>query len=347
MSGGFDSSAAALILMKKGYQVTGLTLNMLDTKYPGNRTPRVNEVQEAQKVAHQLGIEHHVLDVRHDFKNSVINNFINEYLSGRTPNPCIRCNTFIKWKYLANKASEYGCDYIASGHYARITRENSYYLIKRAKDESKDQSYFLWGLNQSLLHKTLFPLGGYKKTELKKFFEDSVLPGTEKKKDSMEICFIPHNNYRNFIKKVKPTTSGDLKNGTFVDTSGKYLGKHKGYPFYTIGQRRGLEVAVGYPLYVLKIIPETNTIVLGTREDLYSTELTVSQINFTIPEDNRYKFEATTKVRYNHSGAQSEIYRMGKNKLRIVFKDPVFAITPGQSAVFYEGNKLTGGGVIT
>jgi len=347
MSGGFDSTASAILLSEQGYKVIGLTLKMVHESFQSNTSYPYEEVDEARETAEQIGIEHHILDVRTDFKKWVIDDFVNEYLSGRTPNPCINCNIHIKWRFLSDKAAEYGCDQIATGHYARNIKENGYYVIHKAKDIQKDQSYFLWRLDQEVLSKTLFPLGNYKKSALNHLFNKSSIIKPRRKQESMEVCFIPGNNYREFIKHNNPKLTEKLKNGNFLDTSGKYLGKHKGYPFYTIGQRRGLELAVGYPLYVLKIHPESNTIILGSRDELYKKELTAKHAHFLTPGKYDEPFEAITKIRYNSQGEQSWIHPKEDDTIRIKFKKPVFAVTPGQSAVFYDGDKLLGGAIIS
>src|SRR6056297_97278 len=339
MSGGLDSTAAAIILQDEGYQVVGLTLIM----YKDEKS--VNEGFYAKKIADELGIEHHTIDVRDNFKNSVIKYFIDEYLDGNTPNPCVHCNTHIKWKYLDEKAEELNCKYIATGHYAKKKKEKETYRIYKALDNSKDQSYFLYGLNQNILSKTLFPLGDYLKNNLKEMIPSPLYTYFHRQKESMEICFIPDNNYREFLNKNNPNLKEKLSGGKFISTKGEVLGEHRGYPYYTIGQRKGLEIAVGYPLYVVEIIPEKNIIVLGTRDELYHDKAKVSQYNFLnnfIPES---PVEVTTKVRYNHKGEKSWLY-LNKENIIVKFKNPVFAIAPGQSAVFYKDEQLLGGGII-
>lgn len=347
MSGGFDSTAAACLLLEKGYEVVGLTLDMLDPNLiPKHHSPFTEQLSTAKSIAEKLGIQHHVITVHQDFKKKVIDNFVTEYMAGRTPNPCIRCNRCIKWKFLAEKAGEFGCKYIATGHYARKGSQGNTYTIQKAVDTNKDQSYFLWGLDQKILGKTFFPLGNHKKTALKNLIWDAGLEIIMDKKESMEICFVPDNDYRALIRTYQPEITQKLSGGRFLDATGAFLGNHKGYPFYTIGQRRGLEIAAGYPLYVQKIIPQTNTIILGNREKIYHEELFIHNLNFIVPGKYAVPFFAKTKVRYNHSEQESWVYPETESTLKIKFEKPVFAITPGQSAVFYDKDELIGGGII-
>jgi tRNA-specific 2-thiouridylase len=348
MSGGIDSSAAAILLLRAGYSVQGVTLDMYET-HPQKADSGINHEDkptEAQSVAKQLGIKHHVVDVRKDFKKVVVDNFIQEYFDGRTPNPCVICNKYIKWDFLLNKADELGCDFIATGHYAqKQTAENGETELIKAEDHQKDQSYFLYRLNQKILKRAIFPLGQYKKEMLKEIVQQSNLHFLGEKKESMEICFIPHNNYRAFLLEENTDGMDKINAGDFVLSDGTYLGKHTGYPNYTIGQRKGLGVAVGYPLYVVEIKPETNTIVLGKREELYKKKLTATNLSFISSNVPDTPCHVTARVRYNHPGTDG-ILHISENKAEVRFNEPVFAITPGQSVVFYDNNKVLGGGLI-
>ena len=342
MSGGLDSSAAAILLLKQGYEVIGFTLEMYNENSSEAGVVPEEKISEARHIARQLGIKHYTQNVREAFQNLVIDDFLDEYFSGRTPNPCIHCNTHIKWKYLLQKANELNCRYIATGHYAKLRKTDDKYHLLKASDPKKDQSYFLWGLKQTILARTLFPLGNTKKDDLSALVSGYNLHFLAKKAESMEVCFIPENDYRKFLKRMHPEKMEKLKGGIFLSTTGEILGKHKGYPFYTIGQRKGLEIAVGYPLYVVKIIPESNTVVLGKREELYQKECTASHLNFVnFPGEK----QVLIKIRYNHAGELGWIMRE-KNVLHIRFNNPVFAIAPGQSAVFYDKEELLGGGII-
>lgn len=350
MSGGIDSSVAAMLLKDEGYELHGLTYRPYDAISPACMEKQtgccsVDAIFEAKELASKLGFGHSVLDIRNEFEKSVITDFVTEYLAGRTPNPCVVCNRTIKWGEVIAKADELGCEFIATGHYAQIgEKDGRYYLIK-GDDLSKDQTYFLWQLSQSDLKRTLFPLGKFTKPEVREIALSKGFEKISKKKESQEICFITDNDYRRFIKERIPDIDEKIGEGNFVDTSCKILGKHKGYPFYTIGQRKGLVIALGRPVYVVNIIPETNTVMLGDREDLNRKELWVDQINLMKYEKIDGELEVSTKIRYNNAGTLSRISQHG-DKIKVEFYDDAWAIAPGQSAVFFEGNDVVGGGVI-
>ena len=350
MSGGIDSSIAALLLHEQGYEVVGITMKTWDYTSSGGSAKEtgccsLDSINDARLLAVNLGFPHFILDIRNEFGSYIIDNFVEEYLAGRTPNPCVLCNTHIKWDALLKRADMLDCEFIATGHYARIREENNRYVISKGLDAAKDQSYVLWGLSQQSLKRTLFPLQNFKKSEIKQMAIDNGYADLASKSESYEICFVPDNDYRGFLKRKVTGLEERVDNGNFVDKSGKILGKHHGYPFYTIGQRKGLEIAVGEPLHVLEIIPETNTVVLGTKEDLEQQQMTVGKYNLikyaSLPPD----FETLTKIRYKDPGAMSTISQ-NKDKLQVLFHHPVSAIAPGQSAVFYEGDDLIGGGII-
>ncbi|RYG39054.1 MAG: tRNA 2-thiouridine(34) synthase MnmA, partial [Chitinophagaceae bacterium] len=280
------------------------------------------------------------------FGDFVIENFVDEYLAGRTPNPCVMCNTHIKWRALLKRADALGCDFIATGHYAQVHQhDNGRYFIRKGLDETKDQSYALWGLQQDLLKRTLLPLGTYHKTEIRQMAHDFGYPELAKKSESYEICFVPDNDYRGFLKRRVPGLEEKVDGGNFVDPSGKVLGKHKGYPFYTIGQRKGLDIALGKPAFVTSIDPDTNTVVLGEEHDLQRTEMRVGKLNWMKYDGLPGEMDAVTKIRYKDGGAMAnlEAYENGVN---VRFYDAVKGVAPGQSAVFYEGDDVIGGGVI-
>ncbi|MFO7843954.1 MAG: tRNA 2-thiouridine(34) synthase MnmA [Bacteroidales bacterium] len=349
MSGGIDSSLAAILLIEQGYDVVGLTMKMWDNiekdpRHKNDGSHTTDSVHEAKAVAEKLNIQHYTEDIVHEFNQTVVCNFIDEYLDGKTPNPCVLCNTKIKWNILLRKAEELKCEYIATGHYAQIIKSNSGYQLKRARDKKKDQSYFLWGLTQDILKKALLPLGQFTKDEVRKMAAEKGFVTLAGKKESQEICFIPDNDYRKFLKNHAPEP-GKIGDGNFVSTSGKYLGKHEGYPFYTIGQRKGLKIALGEPMYVLNINAKNNEIVLGKRSDLYKQELRIKNYNLfeDIPENS--ELEVTTKVRYKSEGIKSTL-KMKGSEILVYFQKEVFAITPGQSAVFYKNDILLGGGII-
>jgi tRNA-specific 2-thiouridylase len=350
MSGGIDSSVAAMLLSDEGYELHGLTYRPYDVISPACMEKQtgccsVDAIFEAKALSYDLNIDHSVLDIRKEFDKTVISDFVTEYLAGRTPNPCVVCNRTIKWGEVIRKANELGCEYIATGHYAQIGNKDGRYFLVKGKDDSKDQTYFLWQLSQEDMKRTLFPLGHLEKTEVRQIAANKGYEKISKKRESQEICFIPDNDYRRFIKERVPDLEQKVGRGNFVDMNGKVLGQHYGYPFYTIGQRKGLEIALGKPRFVVDINVETNTVVLGDREDLDCKELWVDQVNLMKYAAIEGELEVTTKIRYNNKGTLSRIAQHG-NRLKVEFYESTWAVTPGQSAVFYEGDDVVGGGVI-
>lgn len=350
MSGGIDSSVAAMMLHEEGYEVVGITMKTWDYASSGSSKKEtgccsLDSINDARAIAVQKGFHHYILDIRGEFGDAVINNFVDEYLAGRTPNPCVLCNTHIKWEALYKRAEMLDCEFIATGHYARIREENGRYVVSKGVDHTKDQSYVLWGLGQDLLKRTRFPVGGFAKSEIRKMAASWGFTELANKPESYEICFIPDNDYRAFLRHRVPGLEGKVEGGSFVSVEGKVLGKHKGYPFYTIGQRKGLEVAFGEPMYVTRIDPETNTVVLGRFEDLEKTEMWVRDVNLVKYAQLKDETESLTKIRYKDPGTISTI-GMHDNLVRVVFHKKVSAIAPGQSAVFYEGDDVIGGGFI-
>jgi tRNA-uridine 2-sulfurtransferase len=352
MSGGIDSTVAALMLNDEGYEVVGITMKTWDYATSGSSKKEtgccnLDSFNDARMAAVQHGFPHFVLDIREEFGDFVIENFVDEYLAGRTPNPCVMCNTHIKWRALLKRADAMGCDFIATGHYGNIHQhDNGRYYISKGVDETKDQSYVLWGLQQDLLSRTLLPLGNYHKTAIRQMALDYGYPELAKKSESYEICFVPDNNYRGFLKQKVAGLEERVAGGNFIDKEGKVLGKHKGYPFYTIGQRKGLDIALGKPAFVTEIIPETNTVVLGEEDDLKQNEMLVTKINWIKYDGITPGMEATTKIRYKDQGSLSNLYPEGENSVRVKFYESAKGIAPGQSAVFYEGNDVIGGGII-
>lgn len=353
MSGGIDSTVTALMLHHEGYEVLGITMKTWDYASSGGGTSKketgccnIDSFNDARQAAVHHGFPHYILDIRDEFGDFVIENFVEEYLAGRTPNPCVMCNTHIKWKALLKRANALGCDFIATGHYAAVRQHtNGRYVISKGLDETKDQSYVLWGLDQELLSRTIMPLGKYKKTEIRQMAHDMGYPELAKKSESYEICFVPDNDYRGFLKRRVEGLEEQVDGGWFIDKTGKRLGKHKGYPFYTIGQRKGLEIALGKPAYVTAIDPQKNTVTLGEEQDLEQQEMLVTKINWMKYDGITDGQEAITKIRYKDKGALSNLYSDDAG-LRIRFYENVKSIAPGQSAVFYEGNDVIGGGVI-
>ncbi len=352
MSGGIDSTVAALMLHKQGYDVIGITMKTWDYATSGGTSKKetgccnLDSFNDARAAAVEHGFPHFILDIREEFGNFVVDNFIEEYIAGRTPNPCVMCNTHIKWRALLKRADALGCDFIATGHYAQIHQHtNGRYFIRKGIDETKDQSYVLWGLQQDLLSRTLLPLGTYRKSEIRQMANDFGYPELAKKSESYEICFVPDNDYRGFLKRNVDGLEERVTGGYFIDKSGKILGNHKGYPFYTIGQRKGLDIALGKPAFVTKIIPETNTIVLGEEDDLNKNEMIVAGINWIKYDGISDGMEAVTKIRYKDKGALSNLYKY-QNGVNVRFYEDVKGIAPGQSAVFYEDDDVIGGGII-
>jgi len=284
MSGGIDSSVAAIMLHEEGYEVIGITMKTWDYASSGGSKKEtgccsLDSINDARSIAVNLGFPHLILDIRDEFGNYVIDNFIGEYLAGRTPNPCVLCNTHIKWEALLKRADKLDCEFIATGHYAQLREENNRVVISKGLDENKDQSYVLWGLKQECLQRTRFPLGGFHKSEIKEMARKMGHIDLANKSESYEICFVPDNDYRSFLKHNVEGLEERVNGGNFVDKNGNILGKHRGYPFYTIGQRKGLEIAVGNPLYVTKIEPDTNTVVLGEIDDLKRQDMWVKDVN--------------------------------------------------------------------
>jgi tRNA-uridine 2-sulfurtransferase len=352
MSGGIDSTIAALMLHHEGYEVIGITMKTWDYATSGGNSKKetgccnLDSFNDARSAAVQHGFPHFILDIREEFGDFVIENFVDEYIAGRTPNPCVMCNTHIKWRALLKRADALGCEFIATGHYAQLHQHNNgRYFIRKGIDETKDQSYVLWGLQQDLLQRTLLPLGTYRKSAIRQMAVDFGYPELAKKSESYEICFVPDNDYRGFLKRNVDGLEEKVNGGYFVDKSGKILGNHKGYPFYTVGQRKGLDIALGKPAFVTAIIPETNTIVLGEEADLNKTEMQVGSINWIKYEGITDGMEALTKIRYKDKGALGNLYTY-QNGINVRFYENVKGIAPGQSAVFYEDQDVIGGGII-
>ena len=351
MSGGVDSSVAAVMLHEQGYEVIGLTMKTWDYASSGSSSKEtgccsLDSINDARALAVGYGFPHYILDIRSEFGGSVINNFVDEYLAGRTPNPCVLCNTHIKWEALLKRADKLDCEFIATGHYANIRQqENGRYLISKGRDEHKDQSYVLWGVSQKNLARTHFPLGSFAKTEIKQMAVEMGQLELASKSESYEICFVPDNDYRAFLKHQVADLEERVAGGNFVLRDGTVVGKHQGYPFYTIGQRKGLGVAFGKPMFVTKIDPKTNTVVLGEQEELESGEAWVRDFNLIKYDNLLDGIEAVTKIRYKDQGSLSKVTQMNDH-LKINFHHQVSGIAPGQSAVFYEGNDLLGGGFL-
>ena len=350
MSGGIDSSLTALLLHEQGYEVIGMTMKTWDYQNSGGSKKEtgccsLDSINDARNVAVHLGFPHYIIDIREEFGNYVIDYFSDEYMKGRTPNPCVLCNTHIKWDALLRRANQLECEYLATGHYANIRKENERYVISKGKDPLKDQSYALWGISQKSLSRTQFPLGQLLKKEIREMARQKGFFQLAEKPDSYEICFVPDNDYRGFLKRKIKNLEEKVSNGSFILEDGTVVGTHKGYPFYTIGQRKGLGIALGYPVYVTDIQKETNQITLGTFDELKRDGMYVNQLNMQKHESLTHRKDSIVKIRYNDQGAPSVIEQAG-DTMKVFFGNGVHAITPGQAAVFYEKEDVIGGGWI-
>lgn len=349
MSGGVDSSVAAYLLKEAGYEVIGVTMQIwqdeeISVQEENGGCCGLSAVDDARRVAAQLGIPYYVMNFKKEFKENVMDYFLEEYLAGRTPNPCIACNRYVKWEALLKRALDIGADYIATGHYARITQlPNGRYTLKTSAAQVKDQTYALYNLNQHQLSHTLMPVGEYTKEEIRQIAEKIGLQVAHKP-DSQEICFIPDNDYGRFISE----NSGEpVKPGNFVDEEGNILGTHRGIPYYTIGQRKGLNLSMGRPVFVKEIRPETNEVVISDNESLFSNRVTADKLNFMSIEKLEGERRVIAKIRYNHKGASAVVRMISEDTLECVFDEPQRAATPGQALVLYEEDgSVLGGGTI-
>lgn len=351
MSGGIDSSVAAVMLHEQGYEVIGMTMKTWDYNSSGGSKKEtgccsLDSINDARAIAVDLGFPHYILDIREEFGDYVIDHFTNEYMAGRTPNPCVLCNTHIKWDALLRRADKLDCEYIATGHYANLRQDNDRFVISKGIDENKDQSYALWGISQQSLSRTVFPLGKLKKTEIREFATNKHFHELVNKSESYEICFVPDNDYRGFLKRRVPGLAAHVNGGEFVLEDGTVVGLHEGYPFYTVGQRKGLGIALGYPVYVSEIQKDKNRVVLGTLDELSRDGMWVNKLNMSKYMDlSGRPTETMTKVRYNDEGTPALIEQVG-DTMNVLFHTSVSSIAPGQAAVFYEGDDVIGGGWI-
>jgi len=347
MSGGVDSSVTALLLKEEGYNVVGVTMKLWENDDETNckfqRCCSPGDIRDARRVADKLGINFYVINMMKEFREEVVKNFVAEYSIGRTPNPCVHCNGRIKFNYLLKKADELGIHYLATGHYARIMKNNNKYnyCILKGVDRRKDQSYFLFNTPRTAIPRLLMPLGEFYKSDVREIARKNSLVVADKP-DSQEICFIPHNNYSVFLKKE----GVESRRGMIVDTSGRVLGYHEGFFNYTVGQREGLGISTGKRLYVVRLDALTNTVVVGSEEETYSSEFFVKELNWFIPVRESETIECSVKVRYRGNESPCSCVTLSDNRARVVLQTPVRAVTPGQAAVFYHGDLLLGGGWI-
>ncbi|MEM9569609.1 MAG: tRNA 2-thiouridine(34) synthase MnmA [Bacteroidota bacterium] len=349
MSGGIDSSVSAIKLHEAGYEVIGITMKTWNYQSGCSTKKQIgccnlDTINDAREVAARIGFPYMVLDIRKTFGEHVVNHFVSEYVAGRTPNPCVLCNTHIKWDALRERADELGCDYLATGHYAQVKEEKGRYVLYRSNDASKDQTYALWGLSQANLKRTLFPLGHLKKSEVRAFAAEKGFSNLVSKSESYEICFIPDNDYRGFLKRRVAGLEEKVKGGDFVLSDGTVVGKHEGYPFYTVGQRKGLKIALGYAVYVTAIDPKTNRITVGKFDELARDGMYVHQLNMVKYKQIPNYTEAMIKIRYNGPSYRGIVLNEGE-RLKVFFGEGVHAIAPGQAAVLYtaSGEVMAGG----
>lgn len=348
MSGGVDSSVAAYLLKNAGYDVIGVTMQIWQDEDTAAQEESggccgLSAVDDARRVAYALDIPYYVMNFKNEFKDAVIDYFAKEYIKGNTPNPCIACNRYVKWESLLKRSLDIGADYIATGHYARVIQlENGRYTLKKSATDSKDQTYALYNLTQDQLAHTLMPVGEYTKDEIRSMAANINLR-VANKPDSQEICFIPDNDYAKFITEY---SGNEPKEGNYVTSDGKVIGKHKGIIHYTVGQRKGLNLAMGHPVFVLAIRPETNEVVIGNGDEVYSNTLYADNLNFMSINDLEGEMEVTAKIRYSHKGSKCVIRKVDMDKIECIFKEPQRAVTPGQAVVFYDGDYVVGGGTI-
>ena len=347
MSGGVDSSAVCLLLRDQGYEVVGMTMRAYDLPHQfADGATEPDYILSAKELAATLNIEHHVIDVRQEFRATIVQNFIDEYCAGRTPNPCVMCNRVFKFHLLQELADKLHCDFIATGHYVRKHIEGGLHYLLMGDDLRKDQSYFLWRVPQETLAKCIFPLGKMEKPEVRKYLEEKGFSFRAKQSESMEVCFVT-DDYRDFLREQCPELAATVNGGAFVDSAGRKLGEHQGVPFYTVGQRKGLGNALGKPAYVLRLNAEKNTIVLGDESELTTQTFFIENAEFVNQETDAIHPELTVRVRYHSKPVACTIHTIeGDNRLLVRTQVPVSAITPGQSAVFYIGSRLAGGGFI-
>lgn len=350
MSGGVDSSVAAYLLKEQGYDVIGVTMQIWQDEDRGVMEENggccgLSAVDDARRVAAKIDIPYYVLNFKKEFRDCVINPFVEAYLNGRTPNPCILCNRHVKWEALLRRSMELGADYIATGHYARVVQlENGRYAVRNSVTAKKDQTYALYNLTQYQLAHTLMPIGDYRKEKIREIAQELALPVADKP-DSQDICFVPDNDYAAVIRREVRKDQMPVS-GNFVNMAGEVLGQHKGIIHYTVGQRKGLNLAMGHPVFVTEIRPGTNEVVIGEAEDVFTDSLVCDDLNFMAVEDINDPVEVLAKIRYSHAGESCVIEKLPGGQVKCSFKKPVRAVTPGQAVVFYQNDYVLGGGTI-
>ena len=347
MSGGIDSSATCIMLQEQGYEVVGVTMRTWDvaSQFASPEQEEPGFILEARALAERLGIEHHVADVREEFKQVIVKYFIDEYMQGRTPNPCVMCNPLFKERILCEWADQTGCAWISTGHYCRLEERNGKLYIVAGDDITKDQSYFLWRLPQEVLRRFLFPLGNYTKQEVREYLKEKGFEAKAKGGESMEVCFI-EGDYRDFLRQQIPDIDTQIGPGYFVDSKGVKIGQHKGFPYYTIGQRKGLGIALGHPAHVLRINAEKNTVMLGTADDLKTEYMLTEDAMITDMQELLSCPNLTVRIRYRSKPIPCQVLPLENNQMLVRFLGEASAIAPGQSAVFYDGQRVLGGAFI-
>ena len=347
MSGGIDSSATCIMLQEQGYEVVGVTMRTWDvaSQFASPEQEEPGFILEARALAERLGIEHHVADVREEFKQVIVKYFIDEYMQGRTPNPCVMCNPLFKERILCEWADRTGCAWISTGHYCRLEERNEKLYIVAGDDITKDQSYFLWRLPQEVLRRFLFPLGNYTKQEVREYLKEKGFEAKAKGGESMEVCFI-EGDYRDFLRQQIPDIDTQIGPGYFVDSKGVKIGQHKGFPYYTIGQRKGLGIALGHPAHVLRINAEKNTVMLGTADDLKTEYMLTEDAMITDMQELLSCPNLTVRIRYRSKPIPCQVLPLENNQMLVRFLGEASAIAPGQSAVFYDGQRVLGGAFI-
>ncbi len=347
MSGGIDSSATCIMLQEQGYEVVGVTMRTWDvaSQFASPEQEEPNFILEARTLAQKLGIEHHVADVREEFKQVIVKYFIDEYMQGRTPNPCVMCNPLFKERLLCEWADKTGCAWISTGHYCRLEKRNDNLYIVAGDDVTKDQSYFLWRLPQDILRRFLFPLGNYTKQEVREYLREKGFEAKAQGGESMEVCFI-EGDYRDFLRQQIPDIDTKIGPGYFVDNKGVKIGQHKGFPYYTIGQRKGLGIALGHPAHVLRINAEKNTVMLGTADDLKTEYMLVEDAMIIDKQELLSCENLTVRIRYRSKPIPCQVLPLENGQMLVRFLSEASAIAPGQSAVFYDGQRVLGGAFI-
>tara|TARA_B100000029_G_scaffold301281_1_gene294157 strand:+ start:10157 stop:11248 length:1092 start_codon:yes stop_codon:yes gene_type:complete len=352
MSGGVDSSVALIKVIEEGFEPIGITMKLWESS-DSDGTPStdsyccsIEAINNAKSVCNKFNVHHYTIDYKEIFRKNVVDYLVNQYFDGMTPNPCIQCNIHIRWGALFRKANDLEANWVATGHYAQIDKMKNFGpIIRKSMDENKDQSYVLWGIDQKLIKRTLFPIGNLNKKEVRKIAKNNDLI-TANIKDSQELCFLPNADYRRFLKEYAPNRAKSEKKGLIISTEGETIGSHSGLSKYTIGQRKKLGISGPRPSYVKNMDKTTNTITVAPREKMYFSSCQVSQLNLLVPIDHWPSNEIVTQIRYNHRGVMSKIELEPNGTINVKFDNPQFAVTPGQSAVFYSDNILLGGGII-